>query len=73
MTNEQDTTDTPTVSVDTLIRAATERLVAIDEDIAMHREDRTNADTSIRQLRLEQSRLERIVRATRPRKTKAAS
>ncbi len=72
MTNETDTTNTAPDDVDELIKAAQLRLAAVDDDIWTQRERREAANIRIKELRVEQARLERIVRATQPRTKKAA-
>ncbi len=72
MSGGPDTTDTSTVSVDTLIRAATERLVAIDDELDRYRTQRGDLNILIKKHLEEQARLVRIVRASQPRIKKTA-
>ncbi len=72
MSDTPNTTDTPEpVNVDQFVAWAQQRLVTtIDDEIAKLRDYRANANIRIKELLAEKARLERIVRASQPRKRK---
>lgn len=60
-------------SVDALIGAAQARLTTVDNEISGERQQRKWSNQHIKELLAEKARLDRIVRASQPRKPKAAS